>query len=84
MKRPKLEDFKPEYTKGLTGIVSVAKKFVKAQDLYIDYLEQLILSGVSQQSKLLFRFANDWNNEGLHAEHILESDINRFIEKEPK
>jgi hypothetical protein len=46
MKRPKLEDFKPEYTKGLTGIVSVAKKFVKAQDLYIDYLEQLTLTDV--------------------------------------
>ena len=46
--------------------------------------QQLILPIVSQQRELLFRFANDWNNEGWHNEHILESDINRFIEKEPK
>ena len=46
--------------------------------------EQFSLQGVSHRRELLFRFANDWNNEGWHAEHILESDINRFIEKEPK
>jgi hypothetical protein len=46
--------------------------------------EALTLTAVSHQREQLFRFANDWNNEGWHAEHILESDINRFIEKEPK
>jgi hypothetical protein len=49
-----------------------------------DSVKNLALFGVSNRRKLLFRFANDWNNEGWHSEHILESDINRFIEKEPK
>jgi len=43
MDRPKIEDFKPKYTKGVAGIASVAKQFVKAQDLYIDHLEQLLI-----------------------------------------
>ena len=44
----------------------------------------IITDVVVNQRELLFRFANDWNNEGRHSEHILESDINKFIEKEPK
>jgi hypothetical protein len=56
---------------------------------YVFWLEDMLvknlsLQGVSHRRELLFRFANDWNNEGWHSEHILESDINRFIEKEPK
>lgn len=42
MNRPKIEDFKPKYTKGVAEIASVAKQYVKAQDEYIDYLEQQV------------------------------------------
>lgn len=42
MNRPKIEDFKPKYTKGAAEIVSVAKQYVKVQDEYIDYLEELV------------------------------------------
>jgi hypothetical protein len=46
MERPKIEDFKPEYTKGVAEIASVSKQFVKAQALYIDHLEQLLIHSV--------------------------------------
>jgi hypothetical protein len=42
MNRPKIEDFKPKYTKGLFGIVTVAMQYVKALEHYADSLEQEI------------------------------------------
>ena len=60
------------------------KEFEYLKSLHEEKVKNLSLSGASQQREQLFRFANDWNNEGWHSEHILESDINRFIEKEPK
>ena len=44
MKRPKVEDFKVKYTKGIAEINSVIKQYSKAQDLYINYLEQSLLN----------------------------------------
>ncbi|MCA9357496.1 hypothetical protein KC872_04760 [Candidatus Kaiserbacteria bacterium] len=42
MNRPNIENFKPKYTKGVAEIASVAKQYVKAQEDYIDYLEQQV------------------------------------------
>lgn len=46
MKRPKIEDFKVEFTKGITEIASARKQYSKAQDLYIDELEQFLIQRV--------------------------------------
>lgn len=40
MKRPKIEDFK---VKDYNNISDIIKQYSKAQDLYIKYLENLIL-----------------------------------------
>ena len=46
MDRPKKEDFKVEYIKGVAEISSVTKQYSRAQDLYIDHLEQLLIQRV--------------------------------------
>ena len=46
MERPKIEDFKVEYTKGFAEIASARKQYSKAQDLYINHLEQLLIHSV--------------------------------------
>jgi len=48
MDRPKKEDFKVEYIKGVAEISSVTKQYSRAQDLYINYLEQLLIQRVSK------------------------------------
>ena len=48
MGRPKKEDFKVEYIKGVAEISSVTKQYSRAQDLYIDHLEQLLIQRVSK------------------------------------
>jgi len=79
MNRPKIEDFKPKYTKGVAEIASVAKQYVKAQDEYIDYLEQQVKNcsipnvvGRSEQLKML-----------EHIRHIkgLPLDVQKTIDK---
>lgn len=47
MKRPKIEDFKVEFIKGIAEIASARRQYSKAQDLYIDHLEQLLVQRVS-------------------------------------
>ena len=60
MKRPIVTDFTE------TIYRADAYKYTQEQEKYIDYLEaqaeQLILSGVSQQRKLLNALANDFND----------------------
>ena len=74
MKRPKIEDFKVEYTKGIVEIASVIKQYSKAQDLYINHLEQLIIRNVSQQHNLL-----EWlSNEDYF--NIPKDEINEILE----
>jgi hypothetical protein len=48
MERPKIEDFKTEYKHGFAESSSIIKQYSKAQDLYINYLEQLELTAVVQ------------------------------------
>lgn len=48
MKRPKKEDYKVKYSNGTADNSSIIKQYSKAQDLYIDHLEQLNLPVVSK------------------------------------
>jgi len=41
MERPKKENFKVEFNKGETELCSVTKQYSRAQDEYIDYLEEM-------------------------------------------
>ena len=71
MKRPKVEDFKVEYIKGCAEISSVIKQYSKAQDLYINELEQLKLCGVSRPFKTKFELAEFMHNEyEKHAQKV--------------
>lgn len=58
MKRPKIEDFKPKYTKGVAEIASVAKQYVKALEIYIDYLEQGQLLPISSVVRSISVYSN--------------------------
>mgnify|MGYP000992128458 CR=1 FL=1 len=80
MDRPKKEDFKVEYIKGVAEISSVTKQYSRAQDLYINYLEQLLIQRVSQQRELLIAFAKYMEEDKMYARHD-EANADDFLEK---
>jgi hypothetical protein len=80
MKRPKIEDFKTEYKHGSAESSSIIKQYSKAQDLYINYLEQLELTAVSQQRELFEIIADRLLSElGAELHRVDKKDLIRII-----
>ncbi len=61
MKRPRKDFFKIKYVKGGGELSNIIKQYSKAQDEYIDYLEQITIPAVMRSC--FYEAWKKWRNE---------------------